>query len=144
MADCHTWLRPGGRLVISVVHPIITAPITPPGAAGPRTTWTVDNYFEPGERVRPWFDHRVVWHHRSVEQYVTAILDAGFTLTALQECPPSGELLRTRPDELRRRRRVPLVLLLDAARPPADCHHPLSCLARARTHRPGRAPAHRE
>jgi SAM-dependent methyltransferase len=116
LARSRTWLSPGGRLIFSVVHPVITAPAAPPVGRGPRTDWTVDNYFEPGERRRDWFGHQVVWHHRSVEQYVTAVLNAGFTLTALQECPPSGELLADRPEELYRRRRVPLFLLFDATR----------------------------
>jgi hypothetical protein len=40
-------LAPGGRLVISVVHPVLTAPVEVE-PTGPRTTWLVDDYFVPG------------------------------------------------------------------------------------------------
>jgi SAM-dependent methyltransferase len=60
LAGCRTWLSPGGRLIISVVHPVITAAATPPARTGPRGDWRVDNYFEPGERLRDWFGRQVL------------------------------------------------------------------------------------
>src|SRR3954470_24890784 len=70
LAGCRTWLSPGGRLIFDVLHPVITAPTTPPAPRGPRGDWTIAHYFEPGERQRDWFGHQVIWHHRSIEQYV--------------------------------------------------------------------------
>lgn len=105
-------LRPGGRLVFSVVHPVLTAALEV--AEGQRTSVSVDNYFEPGDRERSWFGSSVTWQHRTVESYVTALLGAGFELTALRECEPVDELFNGDVAELERRRRAPVFLLLSA------------------------------
>lgn len=115
LAACHRALVPGGRLVITVLHPVITSHDTP-AVGGARTDWVVDDYFEPGPRERPWLGGTVLWYHRTIEQHVDAVVGAGFRLTALSECEPVAELFEGDVDELRRRRRVPLFLLLAACR----------------------------
>lgn len=107
-------LVPEGRMLFTVVHPVITSHDNQ--ISGRRTNWTVDDYFETGERRRSWFGGEVTWHHRTVEQYLTAVLEAGFTLEAVSECEPDRRQLSDTPDELARRRRVPLVLLVSARR----------------------------
>jgi hypothetical protein len=82
---------------------------------GPRTTWTVDRYFEAGPRHRSWFGQQVTWHHRTIETYVRALHDASFSLDMLSECEPRPALLAGDTAELARRRRVPLILLLAAS-----------------------------
>jgi hypothetical protein len=99
---------------MTVVHPVITAHDNRPD--GPRAT-TVDHYFDPGPRTRPWFGGETLWHHRTVEHYVQALLHAGLTLTALRECEPVPARFANEPGELARRRRVPLYLLLRGDRP---------------------------
>ncbi len=105
-------LSPGGRLIFTVTHPIITSHDNQ--GSGPRTTWTVDRYFDAGERRRRWFGTEVTWFHRTVEQYLGAVISAGFDLDVVSECEPDHRLLGDAPDELARRRRVPLVLLVGA------------------------------
>lgn len=114
VARAYDALVEGGRLVISVVHPVVSAAnaVRP----GPRTSQVVDNYFVEGPRQRQWFGRPVRWQHRTVERYVEAILRAGFTLTALRECGPSEDLFDGNRAEFQRRRRVPLFLLLAAQR----------------------------
>jgi SAM-dependent methyltransferase len=107
-------LSPSGRLLITVAHPIVSASTAAP--VGPRQAAVVDDYFDPGPRRRSWFEHEVTWFHRTVEQYVVALLDAGFTLDALSECEPDPAKLAHQPDELARRRRAPLIVLLSAHR----------------------------
>jgi SAM-dependent methyltransferase len=107
-------LMPGGRFVASVVHPVITSGNEVPD--GPRQTQVVDNYFAPGPRGRLWFGRPVVWHHRTIEQYLTLIEDAGLSLTRLRECEPVESLFAGDQDEYERRRRVPVFLLLSATR----------------------------
>lgn len=114
LAAVHRSLVPGGRLVCSVVHPVITCHDRP--STGRRTSWTVDNYFVAGGRTRPWFGGTVTWYHRTVEQHVTALAENGFRLASLRECEPSAALLADDQEELRRRRRVPLMLVLAATR----------------------------
>lgn len=108
----HGALGPGGRFVMSVVHPVISS--FDNNDSGPRTTWTVDNYFDQGPRQRRWFGSTVTWYHRSVETYVTALAEAGLRLTGLREGAPVPELFADAADELARRRRVPLFLILQA------------------------------
>lgn len=108
-------LRPGGRLVFTVVHPVITSTTSPD--SGPRTDYTVDSYFERGPRQREWFGSTVTWHHRTIDDYVSSISRCGLKFVSLSECEPDQSLLADHLDELHRRRRVPLVLLLHAERP---------------------------
>lgn len=103
-------LAAGGRLVFTVVHPVITSHDNRP--PGPRTDWTVDGYFDTGPRRRDWLGSTVTWHHRTVEDYVAAVTRAELTLTALRECEPDPTRFDVHTDELARRRRVPLFLLL--------------------------------
>lgn len=110
LSSVHRSLRPGGRLIFSVVHPVLTAALAT--SEGQRTSVTVDDYFAPGDRRRPWFGSEVTWHHRTIEEYVSAVLDAGFELTALRECPPIEALFEGDRAEFERRRRVPVFLLV--------------------------------
>ena len=105
-------LRPSGRLVFSVIHPVLTAALEV--TEGQRTSVSVDNYFERGDRNRSWFGSSVTWQHRTVEDYATAVLEAGFDLSALRECEPVEELFNGDAAELERRRRAPVFLLLSA------------------------------
>lgn len=112
---CHECLAPSGRLVFTVVHPVITSHDPRENSKEPRQHWTVDDYFVLGPRDQEWLGARTVWHHRTVENYVTELRDAGFALTNLRECAPRRE--RFDDDaEFERRRRIPLVLLLAADR----------------------------
>ena len=110
-------LRPGGRLVVSVEHPVITSCDRGWDQRGPRADWLVDDYFVTGRRETAWLGGRVVKFHRTVEQYVALVQAAGFLLERL--CEPGPERARfTSEAEFRRRQRIPLFLLL-AARAPA-------------------------
>lgn len=115
LAACHRAIAEGGRLLITVLHPVITSHDTAPTEQG-RTDWMVDDYFEPGLRERPWLGHTVRWYHRTIEQHIDALTDAGFRLTTLSECEPVAPLFEGDVNELRRRRRVPLFLLLAGSR----------------------------
>lgn len=112
LSRARTWLRTGGRIVFTVPHPVLTCHDASRGSPGPRGDRVVDRYFEPGPRERAWMGTRVVWQHRTVEDYVTALIGAGFGLTALRECAPDRERFGGDVDEYRRRLRVPLFLLL--------------------------------
>lgn len=114
LARIHEALVPAGRLLFSTIHPVITSGNNPPD--GPRFTQVVDNYFSSGRRQREWFGRSVEWHHRTIEQYVSLVAAAGFTLTALRECEPVKDLFDGNEAEYERRRRVPLFLLLHAER----------------------------
>ncbi|WP_327084939.1 class I SAM-dependent methyltransferase [Nonomuraea sp. NBC_01738] len=121
LSACARALAPGGRVLFTVAHPVITSHDARP--EGRRTSWLVDDYFRPGPRERDWLGAAVTWHHRTIEEQVAALTGAGFALTALRECAPRPERFHGNQAELARRRRVPLFLLLagrlpDAATPP--------------------------
>ncbi|CAN5817541.1 class I SAM-dependent methyltransferase [soil metagenome] len=108
-------LRSGGRLVFTVTHPVITSHDS--ASPGQRTNWTVDDYFVRAPRLRPWFGSDVIWHHRTIGDYVRLITEHGLRLDLIDECEPDAALLEDHSEELQRRRRVPLVLLVAASRP---------------------------
>ncbi len=108
-------LAPGGRLVLTVVHPVITSHDARESSGERRQSWVVDGYFVTGPRNQKWLGTRTVWQHRTVEDYVLELRNAGFVLINLRECAPRRE--RFDDDaEFERRRRIPLVLLLVGAR----------------------------
>ncbi len=108
-------LVPGGRLVMSVIHPVVTATMTGP-EEGLRESQVVDGYFIPGARTRRWFGADVAWHHRTIEDYVSAVAASGFSLDRFSECSPVESLFDGDRDEFERRRQVPLFLVLGATR----------------------------
>lgn len=113
VASVRRSLGPGGRFVFSVCYPVITS--NEGRGHGRRADWTVDDSFVRGPRERPWFGSTVVWHHRTVEDYLRVLIDVGFRLDGVRECEPSPALLADDGAELERRRRVPLVLLVAAS-----------------------------
>jgi SAM-dependent methyltransferase len=122
LAAVRAALAPDGVLVASVEHPIYTAPSDPafvPTASG-RPHWPLDRYFDRGPRVTDWLAPGVVKHHRTVGDYVHAMLRAGFALTALEEWGPTDEQVAEHPEWGAERER-PLFMLLSgvAARVPA-------------------------
>ncbi|WP_063781000.1 class I SAM-dependent DNA methyltransferase [Nonomuraea sp. SBT364] len=114
LAACRDCLSPGGRLIFSVIHPLLSAYDSQ--SDGTRTSWVVDDYFSRGARDRRWMGGNVVWFHRTVEDYVGALLRAGFSLDSLRECEPAEARFGGEAEEFARRRRVPLFLLLSATR----------------------------
>jgi SAM-dependent methyltransferase len=111
-------LTPGGSLVFSVEHPILSAPSIQgfeTSATGDRF-WKLDNYLVEGERVRTWFVDGVVKQHRTVATYVNSVVGSGLTIERLVEWGPTAVDVEVRPelaDDLHR----PWFLLLAALKP---------------------------
>ncbi len=114
LAACHRCLSPGGRLVFTVVHPMLSSYDS--GTQGTRTSWVVDDYFVRGARQREWMGGTATWFHRTIEDYVDALKTAGFALSSLRECEPNEERFAGDVGEYERPRRVPLFLLIAAGR----------------------------
>jgi 2-polyprenyl-3-methyl-5-hydroxy-6-metoxy-1,4-benzoquinol methylase len=114
LRDVAGLLRTGGLIAFSVEHPIMTA--LPEqrwqcDANGDCSHWPVDNYSEEGPRHTHWFVDGVVKYHRTVASYVSGLLAAGFTLTAMSEPTPSEEALASRADLEDHQRRPPFLVL---------------------------------
>jgi SAM-dependent methyltransferase len=104
-------LRPGGRFVFSVEHPVITSSNKSLEESSLRQAWIVDNYFERGERRVKWMGDTVTLYHRTVEDYLNQVLASGLALEALRESDPQRPLFADA-DLWARRRRIPLFLFL--------------------------------
>ncbi|KAI3331727.1 methyltransferase domain protein [Xylariaceae sp. AK1471] len=93
-------LKPGGRLVFSVEHPLFTAPTTPNLTVDQETgrkMWQIDAYQREGLRMRTWFVEGVRKQHRTIGTYVNLLLSSGFRLTDFVEWCPSEEELADNP-----------------------------------------------
>ncbi|UZF94114.1 class I SAM-dependent methyltransferase [Bosea sp. NBC_00550] len=113
----HAALKPGGSLVCSVEHPLLTAPARQEWLADAdgRATWPVNGYLDEGERVSNWLAEGVVKRHRTIATYVDLLLAAGFSLTKLVEWAPSPEQVAAEPGWAKERER-PFFLLMAASR----------------------------
>lgn len=123
-------LKPGGVFLLNIEHPVFT------GSAGQRWIegengekyWPVDRYFEPGPRTMDFLGCPVVKQHHTLTQILMGLLDAGFSLEAVEEAVPPKEwmALPGMEDELRR----PMMLLIRAVRPCApQCTHDSNLLS---------------
>ncbi|MDO9711372.1 class I SAM-dependent methyltransferase, partial [Paracraurococcus lichenis] len=117
-AAVHRALRPGGRLVASLEHPVFTAPRAPgwlPGEAG-GWRWPVDGYRQEGPRAVDWLGGRVVKQHRMLGTLLNGLLRAGFVLDHVEDWGPTEAQVAAQP-ELAKERERPIFLLLAAHRP---------------------------
>lgn len=105
-------LRPSGRLVVSVEHPVITSSFASL-ADGRRTSWLVDDYFRTGARPHQWLGREVVKYHHTLNDWLDLIENSGLRLERLRESHPARENFQSE-QEYERRLRIPLFLFLVA------------------------------
>ncbi|MGI6154263.1 MAG: class I SAM-dependent methyltransferase [Christensenellaceae bacterium] len=103
----HRFLTPGGYFVFSAEHPVFTAYGTQDwlyGDNGNIVCWPVDRYFEEGSRQPLFLGERVTKYHRTMESYLKALLDAGFSIVDFAEPKPTKEMMEiaAMKEELRR------------------------------------------
>ncbi|MGO4671068.1 class I SAM-dependent methyltransferase [Bosea sp. 2RAB26] len=87
LARVHAALAPGGVLVCSVEHPIMTAPRHQDWSsdASGLPTWPVGAYLDEGPRRTNWLAEGIIKQHRTIGTYLQLLLAAGFILTHLEE-----------------------------------------------------------
>lgn len=115
------WLRPGGRMVYSCEHPIVTAKSTGCGSwvkdsEGRKHYWSVDNYGDEGRREQTWFIEGVIKYHRKLSTLLNGLVDHGFVIHRVLEPEATPEALEQRPSLAEERRRPP-VLVVGAVKP---------------------------
>lgn len=108
-------LRPGGRMIVSVEHPVITSNFASL-AAGRRSTWLVDNYFNSGARVHLWLGQQVTKYHHTLEEYFDLVTGVSFKLERVRESRPRKDSFLSE-EEYERRLRIPLFLFIVARKP---------------------------
>ncbi|AAQ57849.2 class I SAM-dependent methyltransferase [Chromobacterium violaceum] len=117
LATCHRALKPGGRLVFSIEHPIFMAATQPQwlqDAQGQRC-WPVSGYQDEGPRVTHWLADGVIKRHRTIGTLLNLVMAAGFTLRHVEDWGPSAEQVAAMP-ELAEERERPMLLLVAAQR----------------------------
>jgi len=116
--DMRRCLRGGGSLVVTIEHPIYTAPVNPGWKtnADGETYWPLSDYFQEGKRVTNWIAEGVVKYHRSISTYIGAMLEAGFVIRSLVEWVPTAADLSAHPEWANEvHRPMFLILRADAA-----------------------------
>lgn len=105
-------LKPQGRFIFSVEHPVITSSNEALKSTSLRQSWIVDNYFVRGKRVIDWMGDKVCIYHRTIEDYFHEFQKTGFNFVRLKESEPQKHLIE---DEalLARRKRIPLFLFFE-------------------------------
>lgn len=118
LATVHAALRPGGQLVVSIEHPVFTAPRRQRWMTGDEggRVWPLEGYQREGPRLAEWLGAPVVKQHRTQGTLLTAVLRAGFALTEVQDWGPTDAQVAGRP-ELAIERERPMFLLLSARKP---------------------------
>jgi SAM-dependent methyltransferase len=111
LIKAHQALVPGGQIVFSVEHPVITSCDRTWQGQGLRQDWIVDNYFESGKRVTQWLGGQVIKVHRTVEDYYLALQRTGFVVESLRESRPQRARFSSE-ETYQRRMRIPLFLFL--------------------------------
>lgn len=116
LANIRQTLKPGGTLVFSVEHPVITSCNKSLELSETRQDWIVDQYFVTGARKVKWKGDTVTKYHRTIEELIKGIAQVKLSFRALRESNPS---LRYFDDSelFERRRRIPLFLFLEAKKP---------------------------
>lgn len=113
LATVHGALVAGGHLVVSVEHPIYTAPSNPgweTDAAGGKR-WPIDGYLLEGPRRTDWLTKGVIKQHRTIAHYLNALLAHGFAILHIEEWGPTDAQIAARPVLADERQRPPFLLV---------------------------------
>ena len=91
LARIHRALAPGGRLVVHMEHPIFMAPSRPDFAKDGkgRRVWPLDRYLVEGPRTTDWLAPGVVKQHRRLSTTLNLVIEAGFTISRVEEWRPT-------------------------------------------------------
>jgi SAM-dependent methyltransferase len=111
--NVHKTLKPDGRFIFSVLHPVITSFDTPREKGEVRTNWIVDDYFKQSSRQVRLRHDAVTQYHRTLENILMSLQNAGFIFEQLREGCPKAENF-TDKELLGRRMRIPLFLMVAA------------------------------
>ena len=120
--EAYRVLRPGGRFVVCNVHPIRSAPIRGGWMErdGEKWFYLLDDYADEGPREFPWLGRQFVNMHRTLSSYISAFLDAGFSLEALHEPMPSDAAMAKQPGFSPEDFRSPNFVIFALKKPPAQ------------------------
>jgi SAM-dependent methyltransferase len=113
VAQVHKTLVAGGTFAFSVEHPLWTAPRNPhfiEDSEG-HTVWPLDKYLDEGERVTNWLADGVIKQHRTLATYINTLIEAGLTLSSIDEWARSEEEIAANSGCKNSRIRPPFLLM---------------------------------
>ncbi|KAL4864335.1 hypothetical protein BDV12DRAFT_176334 [Aspergillus spectabilis] len=113
LGTVHRALKPKGRFVFSVEHPVYTAPNEEKWhrSESGKEFWLLNDYGREGERVRNWLGEDVRKYHRSIQTYLSLLIKGGFKLVEFVEWMPSRKDLEEHPDWALERHRPAFLLI---------------------------------
>jgi ubiquinone/menaquinone biosynthesis C-methylase UbiE len=117
LANVYRALHTGGRLVVSMEHPIYMAPSRPKwffDAEG-RLMWPIEGYFSEGPRCTDWLVKGVIKQHRTLGTTLNLMIAAGLKIAHVEEWCPTEEQIAKMPEWAQERER-PMFLLVAAER----------------------------
>ncbi len=108
-------LRPQGRFVFTIEHPIYMAAENPGWITDPqgRKTWPVSGYAREGRRATDWLAKGVIKYHRTLATTLKTLIEAGFAIRDIAEFAPTRDQIAARPDLAEEVER-PMILILSA------------------------------
>lgn len=109
--ECARVVRPGGRLVAVLNHPVMTAPGSAPvfDPDDDEIVWRWGDYFGSGVTTEPAGEGEVEFHHRSLGALLDAAAAGGWTMVRLVE-QGVGEGQASRDPLLARQQNIPRLL----------------------------------
>ena len=118
----YQWLAPGGILLFSQEHPVVTAEGSgrwAKDAAGRKLHWILDHYGQEGIRRQHWFVDGVIKYHRTISTTLNGLIDAGFIIKRVVE-PLADDEAEALNQQLQEQRRRPSFLIVKVQKPKHD------------------------
>ncbi|ARZ00694.1 class I SAM-dependent methyltransferase [Yersinia ruckeri] len=111
-------LKPGGKFIFSVEHPIFTAPNKQGWLTDSKgqKSWPVNRYQDEGDRITNWLADGVIKQHRTLATYINLLIETGFRLTRLEEWGPTAQQIAEQP-ALAEEKERPMLLLVSVIKP---------------------------
>lgn len=109
------WLKPGGKLIFSVEHPVFTAYGSQDWYYDENGTilhFPVDHYYVEGKRNAVFLGEQVAKYHRTLTTYLETLLKNGFQLQHIVEPQPPEHMMDI--PGMRNELRRPMMLLVSA------------------------------
>ncbi|MFQ5871871.1 MAG: class I SAM-dependent methyltransferase [Candidatus Geothermarchaeales archaeon] len=123
ISEFHRVLRPGGRLVLSIIHPCFASSSVsgwekvPPDSKRneDRLYYKVDRYFDRTREIWKWRDiGPLTTFHRPLSDYMKALIRTGFVITDFEEPLPEREAVADHPQFMNNYDRIPDFLVIGA------------------------------
>lgn len=112
-----SWLKPGGKFVFTVEHPVFTAEGRQDwhyAENGEIEHFPVDNYYYEGKRNANFLGEDIVKYHRTLTTYLMTLIEKGLVIEHVVEPQPPEHLMDIpgMKDEMRR----PMMLIIRAGK----------------------------